>query len=698
MATPQLKTTGASPAPRRLLNTGAAPKKQVKLMGSNGQAIQPKKSALKTPAATAAPQPAAVPPTPAPSPAPEEDIQAKAAAEAAAAEEAARLAAEEEAARLAQEEYERQMEEYNRQMEEYNRQMEEYNRQQAAAEAAAAAAAEAPAELMEEAPAPVIEEAPAPAPAATPKAKPANKLSVAKPALKAAGVAKPKTAAKPKSKSAPAPAPAEAPAGEVPEEGSTAEDEAKAQALYELAQAQQKRGLFGISWLSMPVACGIIGLVALGAVCGSLIVQANAEAAAKQAHMDYTNKLLKRAQDINKQGIESIADAKAKGVAIECSKEDAQYLLDVVVDPFVRDEKGKFVFGGNPEGVAQLACLLLGLASEQDPGIDALIFRTLDTKCTKIKPSLYRWLVQRMAVSNNKGINAKFKKLADSVAKQQWTQRAEVLSYIWEAMGLRVSKKDIPTIMGLLKDPDIDKKLAGTLAGCLDNILIFMENEEEKKQVGDEIFDNLPEKYRDAMLNTFGRSCSPKALAYYKERATDKKNWRSDHVFFANYANDDIIPYLQKLKEEAADDEKNAKYIDRAIGGVFAQDRDRTDEEAETLIKVVFDKIDGDISKRTELVAKTDEYAADYVGEGPELDALKKELKDLDETFNQRMRLINTLKGMHDRPWVLKVLSKYEKDDNQEIAYAAADAKAQVKENAAADAHMRKKYQTRGQE
>ncbi len=692
MATPQLKTTGAAPAPRRLLNTGAAPKKQVKLMGSNGQAIQPKKPALSTATVAATPKPAVESPAPVAAPAMEEDLQAKAAAEAAAAEaaeaaaaeEAARLAAEEEAARQAQAEYERQMEEYNRQMEEYNRQMEEYNRQQEAEAAAAEAAA-----------APVAEEA-APAPAATPAPKPKAKLTAAKPAVKAGGANK-LAAAKPKPKAKAAPAPASTEEGEATE-APDANEAAKIQAMQELAEAQQKRGLFGIPWLSVPVAGCIVGLAVIGAICGSLIVKANAEAAAKQAHMDYTNKLLKRAQDINKQGIESIADAKSKGVAIVCSKEDAQYLLDVVVDPYVRDEKGKFVFGGNPEGVAQLACLLLGLASEQDPSIDALIFRTLDTKCTKIKPTLYRWLVQRMAVSNNKGINVKFKKLADSVAKQQWTQRAEVLSYIWEAMGLRVSKKDIPTIIGLLKDPDIDKKLAGTLAGCLDNVLLFMDNEDEKKQVGDEIFDSLPEKYRDAMLNTFGSSCSPKALAYYKERAADKKNWRNDHVFFANYASDDIIPYLQELKAQAADDEKNAKYIDRALGGVFAQDRDRTEAEAEAIIKIVFDKIDGDISKRPELLAKTDADAADFVGEGPELEKVKKELKDLDETFNQRKRLINSLKSMRDHPWVMSVLSKYEKDDDPEIARAASEAKAQAKENTASKAAMLKKYQTRGQE
>ena len=112
----------------------------------------------------------------------------------------------------------------------------------------------------------------------------------------------------------------------------------------------------------------------------------------------------------------------------------------------------------------------------------------------------------------------------------------------------------------------------------------------------------------------------------------------------------------------------------------------------------VFDKIDGDISKRSDLIAKTDEYSSDFVGEGPELDKLKEELKDLEETHKQRMQLINTLKGMHNRPWVMNLLSKYEKDDDPEISRNAAEAKQQVAENTAADAQMRKKYQTRGQE
>lgn len=94
----------------------------------------------------------------------------------------------------------------------------------------------------------------------------------------------------------------------------------------------------------------------------------------------------------------------------------------------------------------------------------------------------------------------------------------------------------------------------------------------------------------------------------------------------------------------------------------------------------------------------TDEDSCDYVGEGPELEALKKELADLDEAYNQRVRLINTLKGMHDYPWVMALLSKYEEDADPTIAQAAAEAKAQVKENTVSDEQRLKKYQTSGQE
>ncbi len=744
MATPHLKTTSSAPAPRKLLHTGAAPAARVRLLGANGQAIQPKKPLTSPPAAK---------PTP-PAPDSAEDSH-KAAAEAAhqteeaaaqrqaeearkqaeaeAAAEAARrqAEAEAEAARLAQEEYERQMEEYNRQMEEYNRQMaalkaEEEARAAAEAKAAAEAAAAAAAAEKAAASLPPAEAASTPAPPA--KAAPAK--AIAKPALKPAGVrlsassksptaksvaAKPAAAkpavvkptagvpaGKPSASKAVAPAPGAEAAPEAPDASPSSpmgshelsEEELAARDAY-LAKLQAAAAKPPV-WKRLPFWLFVGGLLVIAGVCGSIVVQSRAEAKAKLEHQEYVNKLLRRAQDINQKGIETMDDARSKNVDIVCSKSDADCLLEVVVNPFVKDEKGHNVYGGNPEGVAQLACLLLGLASEQDPSIDKQIFNTLSRDCTRIKPTLYRWLIQRMAVSNNKGINSKFKKLADSVAKKKWNKRAEVLSYIWEAMGLRVTEKDIPAIVELLGDPDIDGRLANTLASCLDNILLLMDDEDRKREVGDKIFDVLPEKYRSSLMGSLASACSPKALAFYKERAKNPKNWKTDKAFFGNYGSDDIIPYLQELRASAAGDEKALKHIDDAIRSVVGLDRERTDEEAAKLLSLVFDKIQMDTSDWQTIINKTDPDAADFVGEGsPEYQSLMERRKELEECRQQKLMLIHTLGRMHDRAWVVNLLEKYKKDADTDIAIAAREAREKVTQNAAADKSMKAKYKSR---
>lgn len=739
MATPHLKTTSSAPAPRKLLHTGATPASRVRLLGANGQAIQPKKPLTAPPAAK---------PTP-PAPDQTEDSdkavaarQAEAAAQQQAEEarkkaeaEAAQKQAEEEAeaARLAQEEYERQLEEYNRQLEEYNRQMAALKAEEearAAAEAKAAAEAAAAAVAAEKAAAALSPAEATSAPAASAKASPAK--AAAKPSLKPAGVrltpsskpsaakpaaAKPATAkpattkasagtlaAKPSAHKAPTAAPspeakaapeaADASASTHTASRELSEEELAARDAY-LAKLQAAAAKPPV-WKRLPFWLFVGGLLIIAGVCGSIVVQSRAEAEAKLKHQDYVNKLLRRAQDINQKGIETMDDARSKNVDIVCSKSDADCLLEVVVDPFIKDEKGHNVYGGNPEGVAQLACLLLGLASEQDPSIDKQIFSTLSRDCTRIKPTLYRWLIQRMAVSNNKGINSKFKKLADSVAKKKWNKRAEVLSYIWEAMGLRVTEKDIPAIVELLGDPDIDGRLANTLASCLDNILLLMDDEEKKREVGDKIFEVLPEKYRSSLMGSLASACSPKALAFYKERAKNPKNWKTDKAFFGNYGSDDIIPYLQELKASAAGDEKAIKHIDDAIRSVVGLDRERTDEEAAKLLSLVFDKIQMDTSDWQMIINKTDPDAADFVGENsPEYQSLMERRKELEECRQQKLMLIHTLGRMHDRAWVVNLLEKYKKDTDADISIAAKEAREKVTQNTAADKSMKAKYKSR---
>jgi len=727
MAAPVLKTTAVS-APHRVLRTsGVVPTTKPKLKGADGKPILPK-----TPK-----------PVPASAPVPEsatatakaaEEAAAKAAEEAAAraaAEEAARAqaeaearAAEEAAARAAEEEYQRQMEEYNRQMEEYNRQMAALQAEEAARAAAAAAAAAkddgAPAaKSADSAPAPEKAASKPALGAAGAKLAPKTVKPAAKPALGSAGAklapkaAKP--AAKPVAKHAPAPVDSATSAEEgEATDGQEAEQagmsEAELSALDAMRTAMQLEASKPPIWKTTKFYVGAGILVAIIGVCAVLVIQDRAEKEAAKAYETRVNTVLKRAVAINQKGIETLADAQTKNVDIVCSKDDAQCLLNIVVDPFFKNSRGQNVLGGNPEGVAQQACLLLGIASEKYPEIDQMIFKTLTEECNNptFKPSLFRWLVQRMTISNNKGINKKLKKLARAAAKKdllkgsetaKWKKKGEVLAAIWEAIGLRVTPKDIPEIIDLLKDDACESQLVTVLANCLDNIVLMIDDPAEKAKVGDRIFEALPKNHRNMMAGTLAHACSQKALAYFKERAQDPKNWKADAAFFGNYYNDDIIPFLQELKSKAAGDAKKEKTIDRCITSVVGQNRPRSIEEADKLLAMVFDKINEDTSDWAQVIEKTDPDGVNFIGkDNPEYEKLMERRKALEQCRSQKMMLINTLSGMHSHEWVVNLLEKYKKDPDTDIASDAARAREKVDENTANDKAMRASYKARDKE
>lgn len=674
MAAPKLKVNApapgsrpklavaAAPANRPKLNIGAVSGKRPTLKGADGQTIKPKAAPApaEEPAPVAEPTPTPAPePVPAPTPEPMPEPTPEVTPEPEVNDEAAAQA---EAEAAAQAEYERQMEEYNRQMEEYNRQMAEYEAQQAAA---AAPAEEAPAE---EAP---IEEAPAPAAAPLP------------------------AALKKKKKKAPAPAPAAEEETEeyTGEESGMSEEQLSARDAYlqQLQVLADKKPFH-----KTPLFLAIMGgLVALGIGCFFYASSVNAERVARKARIDATNAILKRAFEINKLQIETLEDAKAKNFTVVCSKQDAQDLLNMIVDPYAKDEYGRPAYGANPKATSQLACLLLGLASELDPDIDALIFSTLDKHAPTMDPAIFRTLVQRMAISNNKGINSKFRKLADAVTqKPKWPKKSLILSHIWESMGLRVTEKDIPDIINLLKDDTLDDTLANALAICLNNIITLEEDSAKKQELGDTIFDTLPEKYRERLQGTLGRACSPKALEFYKSEAEDPNKWHGSEVFFASYGSDDIVPYLLELKakaeamvEEAGEDKAELRkanaYLKTAefmISGIVGQNRARSSEEAAELIALVYDKINIDTSGYADTEEGSEERA------------------DMDKCFAQKERLINTLSLMGDHEWVVEWLNKLRDDSDPDISNKARLALEKVKENAASDAAMHAKYKSRDKE
>ena len=687
MAVPLKKPAVSAIPARRLLNTGSAPQRTVRLKGSNGQIIVPKP---RTPGA----------PTPAPTQTEEEVARVAAEEETRrqAEEEAARATAEEEARRQAEEEAARAAaeEEARRQAEEEAARAaaEEEVRRQAEGETHAAAKEET---------ADVAATSESPAATALKPNKPV--LKVKSPVLKAGGL-KPSSArpaSPPASQSKPAPeststlkkagapgattarahtavtarahtaaSPAATPTDATAAQPGSTMHEVDAMYVEKLRSAAERKPiwkakLFWIIITAFVVVCG---------VCGWSVLQHNAKLDAKRARNARIMKVLNRAKEINKHTIETLADAKAKNVDVHCSKKEAGFLMDVVVNPEMTDEDGKPLFGNHPEGVAQLACMLLSIASESDPDIAQLVFDRLAKEASKIQPATYRWLVQRLAVADIKDVNDRLRKLAESVSKKstkKFAKRDEILSYIWESMGLRVTENDIPMITDLLRKPGLANMLVNTLSHCLDNIIELMDDVEKKKQLGDQIFEMVPEDKRANLMMTFAKSCSPKALTYYKQRAAEPANWRSISPFFSNYGQDDIIDYLRnELLPLAGSNEREKKTVQHMINGVICQNRDRSPEQAHKLIKLIYDKIDEDTSAWSEIIEKTDPDAGTFVGkDSPEYAKLMEKRKALEQCRVQKIDLIKLLSGMYDWPWVVQYLERFSKESDHLIASEA---------------------------
>ena len=676
MATPKLKTASTGAAPVRTLRpSGTATAKQPTLKSATGKTIVPKK-----PAASPAPK-AKKPETPAAEP--EETIttvetqlveaapaveqpveEIPAAAEPQVDEAAAQAAAEAEAARLAQEEYERQMEEYNRQMEEYNRQMAALQ----AAEETQATAGEAPAQMEEEAPAATTAEAPE---APTPTEK-----------LKAVKKKKKKAAATEKS--------------------AEEEEEARREAYLRALQEEEQRTPI---WKTVPFMVGAGLLVATIGICTVLVVQKQAENARIQAHIDYTNDLLRRAQQINMQGVENLADAARKKVDVTCTMADAKALMEVVVDPYVLGENGKPRYGARAEGVAQNACLLLGLAAEQDDAIRTMIFDTMGKECVKMKPTLFHWLLQRVAISDAKGVNAELKKLAKTIADKKtakpWAKKTQYLAYIWECIGLRVTASDAKEILDLLKSDIADNTLAGNLCNCLDNIIMMMDDQDKKSSLGDDIFTHMPEKLRNnaGMASTLAKACSPKALEFYKGEIKSEGWSGTASVFIGSWGNDDILDFVLEQKESAADDAKTLRGINDVIGTILKQDRPRSIADGEKLLGMCFDNPFGDTSNIQDIINKTDVDSTLYIGDThPDLPKLKEELETLQARRKQKQQVIRVLGSLSDHEWVVSILNKYKADKDDDIQYEAERALEKTHTNAVNAAQMREAYQKRSKE
>ncbi len=702
------------PKSRALRTAAPIPKTKFRLLGANGQVITPSSPA-------AAPSP---------------DTSAADAAAAAA----------------AQAEYERQVADYERQMAEYQQQMEEYAQQQAAAESAAAPAPQGDAEspAPEEQPAPTVEQSvPAPAQpepepaaaedipaaphvpdipetmvheAAAPAPQVARpKLTIAKPTLKPAqaptSALKPAQAPTSALKPAQAPTsalkPAKAPTSALKRPATNARPRAAAApaaaAASEAVEGEEENNVYSSAyiesmkaqasipfWKNKLVIGGFIFMVVVGGWSTYTILDNKAREEQRKAHQDAVNALLVRSSKINRQGVERLADAKKKNVEVSCTPAEAELLLSVVIDPYAKNEFGQQRYGAAPESVAQNASLLLGLAAEKDPAIAKLIFKKLAENASKIKPSLFTWQLDRLVIADVPNINKLLSALADDISAQpKFKKKTEILSSVWEAKGLRVTEKDIPDIAKLLNSKDLDKQLATTLSICLSNILMMIDDADKKQRIGDKIYDAVPEKFREQLIFTFGAARSTKARAHYEKRMENKKNWSTDIRLFANWGDDSVIPYLIELQGKASS-EQEKRTVRGALATLFAQNRERNDADVQLLLNGIYDKLEQDCSDWDTVLNKTDPDAAAFIGkDAPEYARLMERRKELEDIRTQKLNLMRALGRLHEYPWVLRLIERFENDGDADVSNGAKKARAQLKENMKKDKEQRDRYKRR---
>ncbi len=414
------------------------------------------------------------------------------------------------------------------------------------------------------------------------------------------------------------------------------------------------------------------------------------------AHFNLVDRLLSQATKLNRARVETVADAKKKNLTIDCNMDEAKALMSLIIDPYVKNEfdKPRYGSGKRPEDVAKVACYFLGLVAEKDPAVEKMIFAEMAKNAPKMRPALSFWLLQRMMKAQVKNLGTKLAKLEAQISKMpKFKTQNEMLTDIWELMGLYVTEKDVKRILDRMNEKDANAQLARILANNLDNIIVMCKDDKKKEEIGDEMFTRIPEKFRtNHVMHTLATAKSQLALAHYKESIKDKNRWHHDIGFFGTWPTDEFLPMFVEMRNDPAN-EKYVPYIDRAVGRLFLQNRDRDPATLQTIIPILFPKALEDSSDWDEIINKVDPYAATFIGkDSPEYPALEARRQELEAIRGDKKKFIKALGNMYERPWIVAELQKYLDDPDGDIQSEAQSALEKIKTNEEKDKKAQEKH------
>ncbi|MBQ9094872.1 MAG: hypothetical protein IJY53_00875, partial [Akkermansia sp.] len=427
-------------------------------------------------------------------------------------------------------------------------------------------------------------------------------------------------------------------------------------AYYELLQAEANKTPFHKKPIFF-VACGVL---LVGAIAAILTVQSSEDAvAAIDAKRKAAASVLNRAIEINQKEVFTMEDAKAKGVNIKCSKQDAELLLHVIINHDERDENG-LCWGPDTVGTAMNACVLLGIASEQSADICNMVFKTLADNATKMHPELLDELLDRLTKTNIKGLNKKLNALAKPLNPKD---DASVLTVIWTYKERLATKKDVDKVLDIIKLKDVDADLNNAMRAYMLSLFKKMDKMEDRQAIGKQIWDIVKDDEdklgTQNIMRMLAFSCTPEALEYYKGKMADTKNWKKYGYFIGNWQEDEIAAYINKeLAPMCGDDEKLSNTVDSMLMKVLTQDRPRSVEDAKALLNLAYDDFWTDTSGMQDALIKLDE--------NPDDATLQAEYDKLDRVFRQKEKVIKNLancKEYHD--WVDAILNDIEAECNK---------------------------------
>ncbi len=336
-----------------------------------------------------------------------------------------------------------------------------------------------------------------------------------------------------------------------------------------------------------------------------------------RAEMAHLTELVKKGADLGMSNVFDPSQLKRSKITVTPNMADAQLLLDNVI--------GKKGNRDNWQPAVHHVCVMAWL----DDNIGDLAVKHMKDHVTSgYSDDKYKRMVVLLSGSDNPKMRERLKDLYQSIIKSNNKKIQKMSASVLDQMRRSMTMKDVDEMLGLLSD----EKTAGDLAAAAYKVMVQIMKKagpaDKKVLVGKLLAcqKKAPEGNLGRIYKLLARTGDPGVLEMMEKTLNEDKSKALSIVnAWADWDNDDAVPYLFKVWQDPNQHDKVKQTAHDSILRVLSVDRERDD--AATL--KLFEPLVAD--------AKTPE---------------------------RRQFLVSAFKGLSNRPYVLQLLGRI-KDDAQ---------------------------------